>query len=120
RIGRAHKNGHDRLIERAIDDVGGAPGQIGGDAVGYRLLFHVGEDLVHRPVAAVRLVARVVTHGVTVAVRELAVGIVILVQPQGELPEIVLALHAAGGFTDFLDRGQQEGDQEADNGNDDQ
>ncbi len=38
-------------------------------------------------------------------------------QSQPELFQIVAALDAAGGFPDFLHRGEQQGDEHTDNGN---
>jgi len=42
------------------------------------------------------------------------------VDGQPDLLEIVLALHAGGGFADLLDRGQQEPDEDRDDGDHDE
>ena len=46
------------------------------------------------------------------------VGIVIIVGRQPDLFQVVCAAHAIGSLADFLDRGQQEADQNADDGDD--
>ena len=48
--------------------------------------------------------------------RQGVVGVVELVQAEGELADGVLALQPGGGFADTLDGGQQEADQDADDG----
>src|SRR5262249_34389531 len=52
--------------------------------------------------------------------REGLPGVVEVVQGQGDLLEVVLALHEAGGLTDLLHRRQQEADEDGDDGDDDQ
>ena len=42
----------------------------------------------------------------------------VVVAGQGDLLEVVGALHTSGGFADFLDGGQQEADEDGDDGDD--
>jgi hypothetical protein len=53
-----------------------------------------------------------------VAGREHAVRRVVVVQRQGQLPELVAALQAACGFAGALHRRQQQGNEDADDGDD--
>ena len=54
------------------------------------------------------------------ASRELAVGVVVVVQGQPDLLQVVLALHPGGGLADLLDGGQQQADQDRDDRDHDQ
>src|SRR5262249_41343155 len=49
-----------------------------------------------------------------------AVAVVVLVYGQADLPQVRLALGPVGRLSDFLDSGQQQADQHADDGDDDQ
>jgi hypothetical protein len=48
------------------------------------------------------------------------VGVVVVMDGQGDLLDLVLALGAGGGLADLLDGGQQQPDQDGDDGDDDE
>src|SRR5207244_5492511 len=92
------------------------------------VLFHVREQLVHQGVAAVargsdeqrRVIGREAAIAAKDSVRELALRVVEIVGGQGELLEVVGAARAGSGFTDLLDGGHEQADQDGDDGDDDQ
>src|SRR5262249_16070987 len=57
---------------------------------------------------------------VDVFVREMVVGVVVVVQGEADLFEVVGAAHAVGGLADLLHGGQEQANQDANNGDDDQ
>ena len=56
-------------------------------------------------------------RSVGVIKRELPVSIVIIHESQAELLQVVAALHSLGGFAHSLNRGQQQGDEDTNDGN---
>ena len=52
-------------------------------------------------------------------VRKPVVGVVVVHQRQTDLLQVVVALHAIGGFADFLDRWQQQPNENGNDGDDD-
>src|SRR5205823_2535287 len=102
-------------------DIGGIEVEL-GDRLEQVVLLHVREDveveapLVIEPAALPAPGATVSTPGrVHVAPRrQRAVGVVVVVAGEGELLEVVGALHACGGLADLLDGGQEQADQDGD------
>src|SRR5262249_12946144 len=92
------------------------------------VLLDVGQDQVE-PAAAAGPVGRVqagrcvpqgVNRVVVAAAGKGLVGCVVVVGREGDLLEVVAALHAVGGLAHLLDRRQQQADEHRDDGNDDQ
>src|SRR6516225_128005 len=87
-----------------------------GDALVKIVLLHEGQ---HKDNPAPPVVRPVVPVSVAepAAWRELLKGVVIIVHGQSNLLEIVLALHAVGGFANLLHGGQQQAYQDGNDGN---
>ena len=82
------------------------------DLGGQRVLFNEWQHQRHEAPAMIREEA---THR-----RERLIGVVVIVQGQAPLLEVVGALAAAGGFAGGLHGRQEQGDQNANNGDDDE
>jgi hypothetical protein len=81
-------------------------------------LFDIRQEMLE-PAAAIIVVGGpvVVEIWAPLTRRESTLDSMVIVQREADLPEMVLTLDAVAGFADFLDRRQQQGDQDADNGN---